>query len=116
MSQHFLNRPQIRSVFKQVYRKRMAQGMRRDILFDSGLLLIMLDDLPEPLTTHPLTVHIDKQRFFIAIRNQMRPDIFYIILKRFDGGLIERDDPLLSLARANLPPDSNHQDPMKSVH
>ena len=42
MSQHFLDRPQIRPIFQQMGRKGVAERMRRNLLFDSGFLLIVL--------------------------------------------------------------------------
>ena len=50
MTEHFLNGVDIRTVFQQMRRERVAQRMRRDRLFDAGLRLLVLDELPEALT------------------------------------------------------------------
>ena len=50
MTEHFLNGVDIRAVFQQMRRERMAQRMRCDCLFDAGLCLVVLDELPEALT------------------------------------------------------------------
>lgn len=50
VTEHFLNGVDIRAVFQQMRRERMAQRMRRDRLFDAGLRLVVLDELPEALT------------------------------------------------------------------
>ena len=50
MTEHFLNGMDIRTVFQQMRRERMAQRMRCDCLFDAGLRLVVLDELPEALT------------------------------------------------------------------
>ena len=50
MTEHFLNGMDIRTVFQQMCRERMAQRMRCDCLFDAGLRLVVLDELPEALT------------------------------------------------------------------
>lgn len=49
VAEHLLDGAQISAVFKQMGRKAVAERVRRDILFDVRLFLIMLDDLPEAL-------------------------------------------------------------------
>ena len=60
MTKHLLNGVEIRSVFKKVGSKGMAQRMWRDIFFNPSGLLIVFDDFPETLTAHTFTVHIHK--------------------------------------------------------
>ena len=45
VAEHLLDGAQISAVFKQMGRKAVAERVRRDILFDVRLFLIMLDDL-----------------------------------------------------------------------
>ena len=62
MSHHFLHTVQIRPVFHQMGRKRMADRVRRDIRLNAGLCRVLLDELPEALTAHEIsrTVHKEK--------------------------------------------------------
>ena len=76
----------------------MAQRVRRDVLGDAGGLLIVLDDLPEPLATHALTVHVDEQRPFLRIGQKLWPHLPDVVRECLDGGGIERNDALLALA------------------
>ena len=47
VSQHLLDGVEIRAVFQQMGGKGVAQGVRGDFCLNSGLLLIVLDDLPK---------------------------------------------------------------------
>ena len=58
VAHHFLDGMEIRTVFKQMGGKAMAQGVRRNILVDVCLLLIALDDLPEALTAHTVAADV----------------------------------------------------------
>ena len=49
VTEHFLYRVDIRSVFKQMRGEGMAQCMRRNILRDIRLLRLLLNQLPKPL-------------------------------------------------------------------
>ena len=60
MPQHLLNGTEIRSVFQQMDGEGVAQGVGGDILLDAGGLLVVLDDLPEALAAHALSVHVDE--------------------------------------------------------
>ena len=91
MTQHLLYRAQIRAVFQQMRGKTVAQGVGRDILFYSGLLLVGFHDLPEALAAHPLPVHVHEQRALVRRGDHIRADKFDIILQRFQRGGIYRD-------------------------
>ena len=97
MSQHFLDRPQIRPIFQQMGRKGVAERMRRNLLFDSGLLLIVLDDFPKALPGHTLAVHIDKKGRLRLVFHQLRAYIPQIVAQRLDCRGIEGNDALFSL-------------------
>ena len=56
VAEHLLDGAQISAVFKQMGRKAVAERVRRDILFDVRLFLIMLDDLPEADEQSPSTL------------------------------------------------------------
>ena len=73
----------------------MAQGVGRNILLNACLLLIVLNDLPEALPAHAFTVHIDEQRRFLGVRDELGPNPLDIILKRSNRPVIERDNALL---------------------
>ena len=47
MAEHFLNGVDIGTIFQQMCREGMTQCVRCDRLFDAGLGLIVLDELPE---------------------------------------------------------------------
>ena len=66
MSQHLLDRPEVRAVFQQMRREGMAKSVGGDILVDMGLGLVGFDDLPEPLPGHPLSIHVDKKGLLIV--------------------------------------------------
>ena len=78
----------------------MAQRVGRDILADLRHLLIVLDDFPEALAAHALTVHIDEQRLLLRLGNQLGTNLLHIVAQRLDRGGIERNDALLALALA----------------
>ena len=61
VTQHFLNRPEIRSVLEQMRRKAVPQRVRRDLLVDVRFFLIVFDDLPESLTAHALAGDVYEQ-------------------------------------------------------
>ena len=58
----------------------------------------MLDDLPESLAAHALSVHVDEQRRFLRISQKLRTHLLHVVRKCLDGGGIERDDTLFALA------------------
>ena len=74
MTEHFLNGMDIRTVFQQMCRERMAQRMRCDCLFDAGLRLVVLEEITEALTLHPFTNDVDQQILFIPRCDNMRTD------------------------------------------
>ena len=78
---HLLNGMKVRPIFQQMGRKTVAQSVRRNILINMGLFLIALDDFPEALTAHSVTIHIDKQRLLIDIRNHLGPDILHVYIR-----------------------------------
>ena len=61
VAEHFLNGAEVRAVFEQVRRERVAQGVRRNVLFDLRLGLIGLYDILEALAGHALAADIDKK-------------------------------------------------------
>ena len=61
MTEHFLYRVYICAVLEQMCGKGVAQCMRRDVLFDTRFLLVVLDYLPEALARHTLTADVDEQ-------------------------------------------------------
>ena len=65
MTEHELQRPQIRAMFEQMRRKRMAQRMRRNRQRQPGLFQIFFDDAPERLARHLFAEPIDEQCFDI---------------------------------------------------
>ena len=97
---HLLNGMKVRPIFQQMGRKTVAQSVRRNILINMSLFLIALDDFPEALTAHSVTIHIDKQRLLIDIRNHLGPDILHVYSQSVHRRRIEGNDPLLSLALA----------------
>ena len=61
MSQHFLHRAQIRTIFNQMGGKGMAQGMGRDVLLDPCLFPVLFHDLPEALAAHEAAAAVDEK-------------------------------------------------------
>ena len=92
MAQHFLDRVDVRAVFEQMSGKGMAKRVRRNILFNPGLFLIVFDDLPESLAGHPFAADIDKQRLLIRHKDHLRANQRDIIAQRFDSGRIHGDE------------------------
>ena len=61
MAQHFLNILQPGAVFQQMQRKGMPQHMWRNLLGNTGLLGISLDNLPKALPGQTASVQISKK-------------------------------------------------------
>ena len=61
MSQHFLYRMDVRTVFQQMRCKGMAQGVGSDILLYACLFLVVLHYFPEALSGHALSADIHKK-------------------------------------------------------
>src|SRR3990167_8415494 len=61
VSQQHLHHAQISTVVEQVCRKRMAQGVRRQVLGDARVQRVLLDQLPEHLAAHRITARRHKQ-------------------------------------------------------
>ena len=85
MSQHLLDGVEIRAVFQQMGGKGVAQGVRGDFCLNSGLLLIVLDDLPKALAAHALPAHIHEQGAFLRVLQHLGPHVLYVVLKRPDS-------------------------------
>ena len=66
MAHQFLNRVDIRAVFQQVRSEGMPKSVRRNVLLNSRLFLIVLHDLPEALSGHVLSADVDEQRLLRA--------------------------------------------------
>ena len=60
VAQHLLDGTQVCPILQQMGGEGMAQGVGRDVLFNTSLLLIVLDELPKALAAHPLPVHVHK--------------------------------------------------------
>ena len=95
---HLLDGVEIRAVFQQMGGKGVAQGVRGDFCLNSGLLLIVLDDLPKALAAHALPAHIHEQGAFLRVLQHLGPHVLYVVLKRPDSRRVEGDHPLLSPA------------------
>ena len=91
MAEHFLNGVDIRAVFQQMRREGMAQRVRCNRLFDAGLGLIVLDELPEALTRHPFPADVDEQRLFIRRCDHLRADEVDVLRERTDSRRIHGD-------------------------
>lgn len=70
MSVDFLDIMDIRAVFQKMRRKRVTQRMGRNIFIDFCAFGILLQQLPEPLPGHPITVDVDEQRTFVRMDDQ----------------------------------------------
>ena len=81
-------------------RKAVTQGMRRNILVDVRLFLIILDDLPEALTRHTFAGNIDKKRLLRRHSDHFRTDILHIIRHRLKRLGIQRNDANLAVSGA----------------
>ena len=68
--------------------------MGGNVLVDLGLFLVVFDDLPKPLAAHPLSIHVDKESFFVAAQNDLGPDVPDIVLQRLHRSGIQGDEPL----------------------
>ena len=75
MSQHLLDGVQVGAVGQEVGREGVPQGVGGDLLLDLGLVLVIFDDLPEPLAAHALTAHVDEQRLLPGVQDQLGPDV-----------------------------------------
>ena len=69
MSEHLLNGFQIGAIFQKMCCEGVAQHMRRNIFFYLCFVLVILDDFPESLAGHPVTVHVDEQSLIFLRRN-----------------------------------------------
>ena len=79
MAQHGLDRMDIGAAPNQMGRKGMAQGMRRYIGLDTGLFPVVLDNLPEALAAHGLTVTVGKQPIRIFALQKLRPGLPHVL-------------------------------------
>ena len=100
MTQHFLNGVQIRAVFEQMRGKAVAQGVRRDVLVDLRLFLIVFDDLPEALAAHALTGDVDKQRLLRGRGDHFRADVGDVVVQHLKRLGIKRNDAHFAAALA----------------
>ncbi len=78
MSQHFLDDAQRRSVLEQMARKRMPQGVRAYVLFNSCFTRIMLYEFPYALPAEPASAPGKKQDFFGRVLHEQRSGLAYI--------------------------------------
>ena len=63
MPHHGLNSAHVSAVAQKMDRKRVAQGVRCDVLLDPGPLPIIFDQLPEALTAHDSSAAVCKEKF-----------------------------------------------------
>ncbi len=109
MAQHLLNGAQIRPILQQMGSKGVAQGVGRDVLVNLRLLLVVFNDLPEPLPAHALAAHIHKERRLPGRQHQLGPYVPNVVRQRLHRRRVQGDDPLLSPADA---PD----EPRRQIH
>ena len=69
--------------------------MGRNVFLNMGLLLIILDDLPEALAGHTLTVYVDKQGRLIGQSDHLRAHQRHIVAEGLDRLGIHGDQSLL---------------------
>ena len=90
MSQHGLDRMDVRTTPNQMGSKGMAQGMGGYVRLDAGLFPVVLDDFPEPLTAHGLSAAIGEQPLGLLPLKQLIAALFQIhaqsLLGRFAKG------------------------------
>ena len=65
MPEHLLDRMYIRAVLQKVRREGVPKGVGSDILFNPRHFLIMLYDLPEPLSGHVLPADVYEEGLFV---------------------------------------------------
>ena len=82
MAEHDLHRPQVRSMFKQVARKRMPQGVGRDCFPDPCELGDALDDLPESLPAHGLSPRSHKKMGRTPLLQKARAAVGQVLFER----------------------------------
>ena len=95
MAQHFLYGVDIRTVFQQMGGKRVPERVRSDILFYVRFFLVILDELPEALTGHTLTIDVDKQGRLIGQSDHLGADKDHIVAESLDRLGIHGDQSLL---------------------
>ena len=100
MAQHGLDGAQVRPVLQQVGGEGVAQGVGCDVLLDPRLLLVELDELPEALAAHALSVHVHKQGGLLRGLHQLGAHLMQVLVQGPHGGGVQGDDPLLPLADA----------------
>ena len=93
MSQHFLNGTQIGTVGKQMGGKGMAQYMRCNVRCNTGLLPVLLDNLPESLPGKPFAAFIQKQNIGLPAVHHIRPAGINIAVQRIQRILPQRNHP-----------------------
>jgi len=81
VAEHDLHRPQVRSVFEQVACKGMPQGVRGDLLSDSGEPGAPLEDLPEGLPAHGFCPRRHKQMGRTPLLEQARTAVRKVVLE-----------------------------------
>ena len=93
MPQQLLHNPQIRSVFKNMRRKGMAQHMRRYIFFDAGIPHGLLQVFPDPLAGEAIAMEIQEQEgsLFPPVR-QSRTTVRQVFRNPEGGFLSQRHD------------------------
>ena len=58
VTHHLLNYLELRAIFQQQSGKGMAQGMGSNVLIDTSLFGVLLDDFPKALTGQARAIHI----------------------------------------------------------
>ena len=99
MAEHFLNGVDIGTICQQMCREVMTQCVRCDRLFDAGLGLIVLDELPEALTAHRLSCAVGKQCLLRFLRYQSLSAMLQIRFQRCFRFISKRNRTLAVLFR-----------------
>src|SRR5690554_866827 len=78
MSQHFLDRPEVRPVLQQMSGKGMPEGMGGYGAGEIQLLRVLLDDLPKALPGKTMPMVVQEKGVFRRIRSQKLPGMIEI--------------------------------------
>lgn len=94
MPEHFLHGTQIGPMFEQMRRKRMPEGVRRDLPLDVRFTGITLNNLPHALTADFFSQAAEKDKSGCLIFYQLQSGQVIISLNSVTGPAADRNNPL----------------------
>src|SRR5699024_576964 len=101
MSHHLLNAFHVCAVLDHMYRERMPQSMRCYVVRDPRAGNIVLQDLPESLAAHFMSLAVCKKRGFRSVPDEIITSVLYIFRKQVSAGIPDGNDPFFLVSTAD---------------